>query len=322
MKKWIARTVASVMLLTCAFAGHALAGAEKVSVVTTIFPIYDWVRQIVGDSESVEITMLLDTGVDLHSYQPTARDIMKVATCDLFACVGSESDAWVEGALASAANPDMAVVNLMEALGGDVREEEIVEGMEADEEEADEGEDAPEYDEHVWLSLRNAEKLVKVLADALGQADPDNAGLYAANADAYVEKLAALDAEYAAARASADFDTLLFGDRFPFRYLTDDYGLNYCAAFVGCSAESEASFETVVFLAGKVDELGLTTVLTIEGGNRGIAETIVENTRERSAKVLAMDSMQSVTGEDVRRGVTYLGVMEDNLDVFRQALTK
>ena len=320
MKKTVSCMLIIVLLFVFAFSGDAFAEGNKLSVVTTIFPIYDWVREIAKGSD-VEITMLLDTGVDLHSYQPTAQDILKIASCDVFAYVGGESDDWVEGALAGAPNPDRTVVNLLEALGDDIVAEELVEGMETKAEE-DEDDEAVEYDEHVWLSLRNAQKLVKALADALSQADPARAETYAANADAYVEKLAALDAEYAAARAGADFDTILFGDRFPFRYLADDYGLSYYAAFAGCSAESEAGFETIVFLAGKVDELGLTTVLTIEGTNHRIAETIVENTEAKEAKVLSLDSMQSVTAGDVKNGTTYLDAMEGNLDALRQALTK
>ncbi len=320
MKKTVSCMLIIVLLFVFAFSGDAFAEGKKLSVVTTIFPIYDWVREIAKGSD-VEITMLLDTGVDLHSYQPTAQDILKIASCDVFAYVGGESDDWVEGALAGAPNPDRTVVNLLEALGDDIVAEELVEGMETKAEE-DEDDEAVEYDEHVWLSLRNAQKLVKALADALSQADPARAETYAANADAYVEKLAALDAEYAAARAGADFDTILFGDRFPFRYLADDYGLSYYAAFAGCSAESEAGFETIVFLAGKVDELGLTTVLTIEGTNHRIAETIVENTEAKEAKVLSLDSMQSVTAGDVKNGTTYLDAMEGNLDALRQALTK
>ena len=331
MKKYIAGIAALVMLLTFAFSGASLAEGKKVSVVTTIFPIYDWVREIVGDTENVEIVMLLDNGVDLHSYQPTVQDIMKVATCDAFMYVGGESDAWVEDALAESVNPDMVVVNLVDALGEDVKAEEAVEGMQHDHEHEEDGHDhEDEVDEHVWLSLRNAEKLVAALAKALGEADPDNAAAYAANAEAYIDRLAALDAEYVAARASADFDTLLFGDRFPFRYLTEDYGLKYYAAFSGCSAESEASFETIAFLAGKVDELGLTTVLTIEGDHsgaanqvlQGVAGTIVQNTRAKDAKVLVMDSVQGTTGADAQSGATYLGAMEKNLDVLKQALTK
>ncbi len=330
MKKNIAGIMTLVMLFTFMFAGATVAEEKKINVVTTIFPVYDWAREIVGDSDNVEITMLLDNGVDLHSYQPTAQDIMKVATCDVFAYVGGESDEWVGDALAEAVNPDMVAVNLVEAMGEDIKMEEIVEGMEhehEDEEHEDEGEEhdhehEDEVDEHVWLSLRNARKLVKALAVALGEADPANAANYAASADAYAEKLAALDAEYAAAREAAEFDTVLFGDRFPFRYLVDDYGLNYYAAFSGCSAESEASFETIAFLAGKVDALGLTTVLTIEGDNHRIAETIIGNTRAKDARVLAMDSLQGTTGEDVKNGATYLGVMEANLEVLKQALTR
>ncbi|MBQ3477284.1 MAG: zinc ABC transporter substrate-binding protein [Clostridia bacterium] len=348
MKKYIAGIVALVMLSAFMFAGASTAEAKRINVVTTIFPVYDWVREIVGDNDDVEITMLLDDGVDLHSYQPTAQDIMKVATCDVFVYVGGESDEWVGDALAESVNNDMVVVNLVEAMGEDIKLEERVEGMEHEHEDEEHGDEAhedeehedeehgdeehedgehgheheDEVDEHVWLSLRNARKLVKALAVALGEADPANAGRYTANADAYAEKLAALDAEYTAAREAAEFDTVLFGDRFPFRYLVDDYNLNYYAAFSGCSAESEASFETIVFLAGKVDALGLTTVLTIEGDNHRIAETIVGNTQAKDAKVLAMDSLQGTTGEDVKNGATYLGVMEANLEVLKQALAR
>ncbi|MBQ3304923.1 MAG: zinc ABC transporter substrate-binding protein [Clostridia bacterium] len=348
MKKYIAGIVALVMLSAFMFAGASTAEAKRINVVTTIFPVYDWVREIVGDNDDVEITMLLDDGVDLHSYQPTAQDIMKVATCDVFVYVGGESDEWVGDALAESVNNDMVVVNLVEAMGEDIKLEERVEGMEHEHEDEEHGDEAhedeehedeehgdeehedgehgheheDEVDEHVWLSLRNARKLVKALAVALGEADPANAGRYTANADAYAEKLAALDAEYTAAREAAEFDTVLFGDRFPFRYLVDDYNLNYYAAFSGCSAESEASFETIVFLAGKVDALGLTTVLTIEGDNHRIAETIVGNTQAKDAKVLAMDSLQGTTGEDVKNGATYLGVMEANLEVLKQALVR
>ena len=333
MKKNIAGMIAFVMLFSLVFSFTSVAEERTLSVVTTIFPIYDWVREVAGDNDSVQLTMLLDDGVDLHSYQPTAQDIMKIATCDVFVYVGGESDEWAEDALAEAVNPDMVVVNLVEAMGEDIKMEEIVEGMEHEHDEDEEHDHEEEehdhehghedeVDEHVWLSLRNARKLVKVLAAALGEADPANAETYSANCEAYVGKLDALDGEYAAVREAADYDTVLFGDRFPFRYLVDDYDLDYFAAFSGCNAESEASFETIVFLAGKVDELGLSTVLTLEGDNHRIAETIVGNTRAKDARVLAMDSLQATTGEDVKNGATYLAVMEANLEVLRQALTK
>ena len=308
------------------------ADAKRLSVVTTIFPEYDWVRQILGDKFSdADVTMLLDNGVDLHSYQPTVDDMVKIANCDLFIYVGGESDGWVEDALKNAVNMDMKVCTLLEVLGVSVKEEETVEGMqevEHDHEDADEHEDAEEheheekaeYDEHVWLSLRNAETLCEAISDALQQIASDNKDAYAANTAAYVERLAALDTDYQAAVDAATYQTVLFGDRFPFRYLADDYGLSYYAAFVGCSAETEASFETITFLAGKMDELNLPCVLTIEGAQHRIAQTIVENTTAKNQEVLTMDSMQSTTSKDVANGTTYLSIMEQNLSVLKQAL--
>ena len=305
---------------------------NKLSVVTTIFPEYDWVREILGGkAESTDLTMLLDNGVDLHSYQPTTDDIVKISDCDLFIYVGGESDEWVKNVLKNAVNKKMKVINLLEVLGDSVKEEETVEGMqevEHDHEDADEHEDAEEheheekaeYDEHVWLSLRNAETLCEAISDALQQIASDNKDAYAANTAAYVERLAALDTDYQAAVDAATYQTVLFGDRFPFRYLADDYGLSYYAAFVGCSAETEASFETITFLAGKMDELNLPCVLTIEGAQHRIAQTIVENTTAKNQEVLTMDSMQSTTSKDVANGTTYLSIMEQNLSVLKQAL--
>ena len=490
---FLALTMVVGLLAGCGKKNAAETGesdSNKLSVVTTIFPEYDWVKEILGDkADNAEVTMLLSNGVDLHSYQPTADDIVKISDCDLFVYVGGESDGWVESVLKNAANKKMKVINLLEMLGDSVKTEEIVEGMQEDghdhghshdeqltendiedrtlsdfagawkslhpfllngdldkfcEHRAEEDEDssttkdtywekykaswqcdaekisingdtitftyadgktvsaeytyagyqpkrndegmirsvryqfettsadAPKYvqfndhghepdeaehfhiyfgndgfdalmsaktnpffvkdalsvedildelmghdhgeekDEHVWLSLKNAKTLVGAIADALQELDPDNKDTYAANTSAYIEKLSALDG---AARK-----TVLFGDRFPFRYLVDDYGLSYYAAFAGCSAESEASFETVSFLAKKVDELKLPCVLTIEGKNHKIAETIVENTAEKNQKVLTMDSMQSTTSEDAANGTAYLSVMEQNLSVLKEAL--
>ena len=476
------------------------ASADKLKIVTTIFPEYDWVRQIAGDQISnMELTMLLDNGVDLHSYQPTADDIMKISDCDIFVYVGGESDEWVEDALKEAVNKDMQVINLLEVLGDSVKTEEMVEGMQETEHDHDhskevstfeddevqdrslsdwagswqsaypfaldgtlddafaamaeegkmtadeyktyyqngyktdianididgdhieftyedgkkvgsdykyvgyyiqnwstgtkaamyrfEAEDkesgAPVYiefndhmiepaaaehfhirmsnesfdaivdpenswptffpadmtgeeicehleghdheheeeaDEHVWLSLKNAQILSNAIASALETADPANKETYAANAASYVEKLAALDEQYQEAVNSASQKTLLFGDRFPFRYLVDDYGLSYYAAFAGCSAESEASFETISFLAKKVDELGLKNVMTIEKSDQKIAKTIIENTKDKNQNILTLDSMQSTTSDDVANGTTYLSVMENNLNVLKEAL--
>lgn len=300
--------------------------ADKLSIIATVFPEYDWVKEILGEKiDNAEITMLLDNSVDLHSYQPTADDIVKISDCDLFIYVGGESDKWVDNALKNAVNKNMKIVNLMEALGDCVKEEKTVEGMQEEEHdsadaEAHEHEEEAEYDEHVWLSLRNAEVLVNVISESLQELDPDNKDTYAANTAAYIKKLSALDSEYRTAVDGAKYKTVLFGDRFPFRYMTDDYGLSYYAAFMGCSAETEASFETVSFLAKKADELKLPCVLTIEGTQHKLAETIVKNTADKNQKILTMDSMQSVTSEDAANGVTYLSVMEKNLSVLKEAL--
>lgn len=296
--------------------------SKTISIVTTIFPEYDWVRQIVGDNDNVEITLLLDNGVDLHNYQPTADDIMKVSQCDVFVYVGGESDEWVNDALDEAVNPNMQVVDLLDALGDTVKEEEVVEGMQGEEEEEDEEgeEEEVEYDEHVWLSLKNAQVLVDAIEKAIETVDADNATTYQANAEAYKEQLAELDGKYEAMVSSASQKTVLFGDRFPFRYLVDDYGLQYYAAFVGCSAETEASFKTITFLSKKVDELGLKNVFTIENSDQKIAKTIIENTSAKDANILTLDSLQSTTSEQIASGATYLGAMEDNLKVLEQGL--
>ena len=294
---------------------------EKVKIVTTIFPEYDWVRQIAGDKVSdMDITMLLDNGVDMHSYQPTADDIMKISDCDLFIYVGGESDEWVNDALKEAVNKDMQVIDLLDVLGEQVKMEELVEGMQDAEHEEEEEHEEKEYDEHVWLSLKNAETLCDAIAEALGNADPDNKAVYDTNKAAYIDQLVSLDNQYREVVDQASMKTLLFGDRFPFRYMVDDYGLSYYAAFAGCSAESEASFETISFLAKKIDELGLKYVMTIEKSDQKIAKTIIENTQNKDQSILTLDSMQSTTSADVANGMTYLSIMEGNLNILKEAL--
>ncbi len=322
--------------------GRADESDKKLSIITTIFPEYDWVMNILGDNPAgVEVTMLLDNGVDLHSYQPTATDMIKISECDMFVYVGGESDEWVEGALKEAVNKNMVVVNLLEVLGDKVKAEEVVEGMQGEDEhdhdhehededdhEHEEGEEhdhdheegEEEMDEHVWLSLRNASAICEELEARLEGIDGGNADVYQKNLKSYRDKLASLDEEYKKAIGAGSTDTVLFGDRFPFRYLVDDYALNYYAAFVGCSAETEASFETVTFLAKKVDELSLKYIFTLENSDQKIAKTISENTADKNQTILVLDSMQSTTSKDVKDGVTYLSVMEQNLSVLKEAL--
>ena len=337
MRKIIIFIMAAALVLGCLcgcgakgdnVSGSAESGAAaapskgtKLRIVTTIFPLYDWVNQVLGDNpQGAEVVMLLDKGVDLHNYQPTVEDILTVSTCDLFVYVGGESDAWVEDALKEASNQDMIVLNLLDLLGDKAKEEEAKEGMQEEEEEAGDAEEENEYDEHVWLSVRNAAFFAPEIEKAIERIDPANKGVYQENAAAYAETLNELDAAYEEAVNAAPVKTVLFGDRFPFRYLVDDYGLDYYAAFVGCSAETEASFETVTFLAKKIDELSLHTVLTIEGSDHRIAETIIQNTEKKDQQIRSMDSMQSVTAEDVQKGAEYLSLMQKNLEVLKEAL--
>ena len=288
----------------------------RIQVVATIFPAYDWTMQVVGDNPAdMDVRLLLDNGVDLHSYQPSVDDIMLIANCDVFIYVGGESDEWVEDIQQQTAKEDRQVICLMDELGTRILQEEEKEGMEKEDHEEE-----AENDEHIWLSLKNAAFFCEKISETLGNIDSAHAADYRSHAKAYQEKLTALDQRYAETVQASPSKTLLFGDRFPFRYLTDDYGLTYYAAFSGCSAETEASFETIVFLAGKVDELGLKTILTTESTDGSVARTVKENTKTKDQAILALDSMQSVTSEQMKNGTTYLSVMEKNADVLRQAL--
>ena len=312
------------------------ASSEKKSIVCTTFPEYDWVINILGEKTSnFDVTLLQNNGTDLHSYQPSVKDIAKISKADLFVYVGGESDEWVEKVLSQSVNKNQVAVNILEVLGDKVCEEEIVEGMQAEKEKEHEhhhhnGEEAeehhhhedkeePEYDEHVWLSLNNAIDISKILCEEICKIDGANSVAYKKNLASYTKQLAALDEEYKSAVKSAKKNTVLFGDRFPFRYLTDDYGLKYFAAFVGCSAESEASFETITFLAKKLDELGLNAVLTIEKSDKKIARTIVLTTKNKNQQVLEMDSLQSITTKEINDGRNYLSAMKKNLEVLKKA---
>lgn len=335
---------AALTLVACnAESNEKTSAPKKISIVATIYPQYDWLKNILGDRlDAVNLKLLIKNGTDLHSYKPSAQDIASIASADMVVYVGGESDEWIEKALKATPKEGRVQVNLMEALGDRVKEEEIVEGMQAEDEhehdkvgehaeptaaEAHEDHDHHEHaeeaenDEHVWLSLKNAEILVKKIAEAVANVDTAHATEYHMNAALYVAKISALDAQYQASVDSAAHKTILFGDRFPFRYLVDDYGIKYYAAFVGCSAESEASFETVAFLAGKMDSLALPAIFTIDGSNGKIARAILDASKKsKEAQVLTLNSMQSVTDAQMQSGVDYLSMMQENLEVLKKAI--
>lgn len=386
MKKVLAFALALIYLTASVTFGSAEAD-KKLTIVTTIFPQYDWVRQILGDDlENNELILLLNDGTDLHSYQPTAKDIATIAFADLFIYVGGESDQWVDGVVAAADNRNLHLIAMESFV--EAKPEVIVEGMQAHDHDHDHAEEAhdhahdhdhaeeahdhaydhdhaeeahdhahdhdhdhaeeahdhdhdhdhaedshdhdhdelhthggaPVNDEHVWLSLKFANQLVGVIANQLAELKPEKADMYLANAAAYQEKLMELDQRYEAAVVAGARKDVLFADRFPFRYLTDDYGLTYSAAFVGCSSETEASFETIAFLANKVKELDLPAVFTIEGAQHRIADTVIQNSGRSDVKILTMNSLQSVTGRQVDAGLSYLDVMTENLKALEAGL--
>lgn len=304
-----------LILLSLCACGVRSAESNKIKVVCTVFPIYDWTREITGDK--AEIIWLTENGTDMHSFQPSAADMVKIAECDILIYIGGESDKWLDETVKQYKNEKRALINLTSLLGDSLKEEEHTEGMQ---EEHEQGEEEAEYDEHIWLSLKNAALFSGAITDSLAEKDPENAEFYKENARNYTEKLTALDGEYQKAVSAAPTKTLLVADRFPFRYLTEDYGLSYYAAFPGCSAETEASFETVAFLSAKADELGLKYIIKTETAATKIAETVIANTKEKNQKILVLDSMQSVGSKDAKNGTTYLSVMEKNLETLKKAL--
>lgn len=311
MKKTVSVILAAVlMLLMLCSCGGVTGGEDRLSIVCTAFPQYDFVKNILGSEEG--LTLLLDDGGDLHSYEPTAQDIIKIGSADLFVYVGGASDEWVESTVKATENPDLKTIALMNLV--DTLDEEYVAGMEHEHEEHGENET---QDEHVWLSLKNAAVITQALCDAICEIDPENSDVYKANAEEYIAQLNSLDGKYQAAVDSAARKTVLFADRFPFRYLVEDYGLEYYAAFAGCSSESEASFETMAFLIDQTKELSLPVVLTIDGSDGSLAKTVCEST---GAKTAVLDSCQSVSADDIANGASYINIMKNNLEILREAL--
>lgn len=313
MKKVIAVLLAVIIAL-CTMSGCANTVHKdgKINIVTTVFPIFDWARELTENVDNVEVTYLLNSGVDMHSYQPSVDDIVSVSTADMVIYVGGESDEWIDDALREAVNKDIVTVNLIDLLGESAKAEETVEGMQ------DGGDDG--IDEHVWLSISNTEKCVTAISASLSSIDPENSEKYSKSATDYLKKLDALRDKFSKAIDRAKYDTVVFADRFPFRYLFDDFGLKYFAAFSGCSAETEANFDTIMFLANKLDELGIGSIVQTETADGSIAKTIREATMSKSQKILTLNSMQSVSHYDLTNGTTYLSIMKDNLNVLNNAL--
>lgn len=301
-----AAILAAFMLLSVGCGAPNVKRSGKINVLCTVFPLYDWARNIAGNT--AEVSLLNENGADMHSYQPTAADIVRLHSCDILIYTGGESEKWVAEVIKQTENENLRTLNLIELLGDKAVTER--------EEGAEHRENGDETDEHIWLSLKNAEILTDKIAAALSGADNKNADIYKTNAAKYAERLATLDKEYTEALKNAKHKAMIFADRFPFRYFTEDYGLDYYAAFPGCSAETEASFETVIFLAKKADENGDCIFIT-ETSNGDIAKAVNRNTAKRNKKILTLDSMQSVSKKDIKNGLTYISVMQKNLETLK-----
>jgi len=307
--------IITALFSSCSENGRRQSGG--INIICTIFPQYDWVSQIIGEenADKFNLTLLLDSRVDLHSYNPSVQDMAKIKTCDVFIYVGGHSDDWTRDAL-SGANPDIITLNLVEILGDLIKYDD----HDHDECDDDHGDEEYHIDEHVWLSIRHAKIICAEIAGMLSKIDPDNAQAYNKNLEEYILKLSDLDAEYQKAADSAGVKVLVFADRFPFLYLLEDYGIDYYSAFSGCSAETEAGFVTIISLANRINQFGLSAVMVTESSDQSIAKTVIRETNDKNQRILTLDSMQSVTSADVKKGVTYISVAENNLSVLKEAL--
>lgn len=281
----------------------------KLSIVSTIFPAYDFAKQI--SKEKADVTMLLPPGAESHSYEPSAQDIIKIQNCDLFIYVGGESDAWVDDILSSLDHP-IKTVKMMDCVK--TVTEEHVEGMEAEQEE---GEGTKEYDEHVWTSPKNAIKITQAIGESLSKMDGENKEFYEKNTINYVKQLNQLDADFTNFFKTVQNKTIIFGDRYPLRYFSDTYGLTYYAAFPGCSTETEPSAATIAFLIDKVKKEKISTVFYIEFSNHRVADNIAEATGAKSAM---FHTCHNVSKADLEQGATYLSLMQQNLTVLKEAM--
>lgn len=312
--------VCALCLSLTACGGQAVQKQEdgKLTIVATIFPEYDWLRNLTAGSDTIELKLLIDKGVDLHSYQPSVNDIVTISTCDVFVYTGGASDVWVEDALETAMNDELQVIDLMELLEQE-RELCTEDGHDHhhDHEEADHEHTA---DEHVWLSLVNADILCHELTHILQELDSANADLYHENYEAYSAELHALDARYEEAVDTAKHKDIVFADRFPFTYLMEDYGLHHHAAYEGCSAETEVSFETFARLADTVNELGVSHVAVIDDSDLRIANTVISASGNKGCGIGTLQSMQAIGRRQINNGITYLSIMEENLAVLEQIL--
>ncbi len=324
MKK-IILCILGVALLTIALVGcvqedntaskDTMKADDKINIVATIFPQYDFTRAIIGNRAN--LTMLMNPGGETHSYDPSPGDIIKIQKADVFIYIGGENDAWVNTILESMDTSNKKIIRLMDSV--DAVEEEAVEGMEAEEHDEDQEchEEEVEYDEHIWTSPKNAILMINAITNVLCEIDDKNANIYKQNAKAYASQIQEVDYEMINIVDHATHKLLVFGDRFPFRYFADEFGLDYRAAFNGCSTETEASAGTVAYLIDTVKKNNISHIFYIELSNQNIAKAISEET---GADMLLLHSYHNVSKDDFEAGVTYLSLMKQNAENLRKGL--
>ncbi len=305
-KRLFALLLCALALLSSVACGGEAKPKDKPVVIATIFPQYDFIRQIAGDR--VELHMLAKPGTEIHGFDPSLSEMTEILSCDLFVYVGGETDRWVDDLLKKNGR-DLNAVALVDLC--DTVDEECVPGMQGT------AEEEPEADEHVWTSPGNAIRIVEGLTDALCALLPDEADAMRANAAAYRKELTALDADFRAVMQDAKRTTVVFAERFPFRYLCDELGLTYYAALPGCSSNEEVALSTVSFLIDRVNEEHLPGVFYIEFSDQRIANTIAKAT---GCETWLLHSCHNVSREDFDAGVTYLDLMRQNLIGIKKAV--
>ncbi|MDD6988850.1 metal ABC transporter substrate-binding protein [Ruminococcus sp.] len=323
MKKFLSFALSLFIVFTTLFTLSSCSYAKseskndsgKVSVVTTIFPYYDFTRSIAGDK--ADIKLLLSPGSEPHSYEPSPSDIVAIENCDIFIYNGGESDEWVESVLDSIENKNMKVMRMMDYV--DLLYEQSVDHDEHEHEDGDEHEHehGEEYDEHIWTSVKNAEKLTNAIYDELCVSDSANKAAYSSNRDSYLSKLQALDSEISDIVSNSKRNTVVFGDRFPFLYFVTDYSLEYECAFPGCSSETEPSISTVTHMIDFTRENKISVVFYLEFSNGKVAKLISEDT---GAKTMRFSSCHNVTKDEFADGATYISLMEQNANALKEAL--
>lgn len=287
----------------------------EINILCTGFSQYDWTKNITNTVDAVNVEMLQKHSVDVHNYQPSADDIIRISNCDIIICTGGEADKPIFDILDSLGDKKPIVINMMEEL-----EQQLINVAENDSSHQHTEHNFSYYDEHIWLSLKNADILCKIISDKVVSIDPDNIKTYKLNTDAYLSKLSDLDKKYEYMVNKSTRREIVFADRYPFAYLARDYGLVCYCAFPGCSAETDASFETILSLASKIDELDLTSVMTIDGGILSIDEAVISSSEKKGIKTLSLNSLQSVSYDEITEGLSYLSTMEENFEIIKESL--